>query len=76
MSELPHERTFLEDALDGLDAEAVDIVELLPAIFAAVPGANHQEIIAALRWAATRSFHEADQLERYHNAKFGGGDDA
>jgi hypothetical protein len=35
----------------------------LPAIFAAVPDTNTQEIADALRWSARKDMREADKLE-------------
>jgi hypothetical protein len=56
-------------ALGDDDAASVDILDLLPAIFEAVPDTNTDEIAAALRRAAEQQFKEADALERYHKAR-------
>jgi hypothetical protein len=61
------------DALGGRDPEHVNIVELLPAIKAAVPDTNNKEIVAALRWAGERAMREGDELEREMHARFGDG---
>ena len=53
-----------ETALAGRDAKNVDILDLLPAIYDAVPDTSNDEIIAALRWLAKRDFQEADSLRR------------
>jgi hypothetical protein len=50
-------------ALAGRDPESVNIVELLPAIFAAVPDTSTQEIADALRWSARKDLRAADKLE-------------
>lgn len=56
------ERAYLE-ALAGRDPESVDVVQLLPAIFDAVPDTTINEIVDALRWSARKCFREADRLE-------------
>jgi hypothetical protein len=58
-------------ALAGRDPATVDVVTLLPAIFAAMPDVEVDEIIDVLEREAERDFAEADQLTRYRNAKFG-----
>lgn len=50
-------------ALAGRDPNLVNIFDLLPAIFEAVPDTSPQEIADALRWSARRDFREADRLE-------------
>ncbi len=57
--------TAYEEALHGRDAAIVDVRDLLPVIFNAVPDTEHREIVDALRWAADREVAEADELERY-----------
>ena len=52
-------------ALGGHDPADVDILDLLPAIDAAVPDASPAEIAAALRWAADQDLREADALEEW-----------
>lgn len=52
-------------ALGGRDPDDVDILDLLPAIDAAVPGATPAEIAGALRWAADQAFREAEALEEW-----------
>lgn len=59
------------EALNGRDAETVSILDLLPAIFDAVPDTSPEEIQGALRWAADKAMEEADELRRYHKAKSG-----
>lgn len=56
------ERAYLE-ALAGRAPESVNIIDLLPAIFAAVPGTSTQEIAEALRWSARKDLRQADELE-------------
>jgi hypothetical protein len=56
------ERAYLA-ALAGRAPENVDIVDLLPAILAALPDTNTQEIADALRWSARKNMREADKLE-------------
>ena len=57
------ERAYLA-ALNGRDPELVNIVDLLPAIYAAVPDTTTEEIVAALRWSARQDhLREADRLE-------------
>ena len=51
-------------ALAGRDPGSVSIVDLLPAIFAAVPDTTAEEIVEALRWSARKDLREADKLER------------
>jgi hypothetical protein len=58
-------------ALDGRDHTTVSIIDLLPAIEAAVPEASHDDIEAALTWAVARQRRELDSFRRYRNAKFG-----
>jgi hypothetical protein len=60
-----------EAALAGRDPEAVSIVDLLPAIFDAVPDTSPDEIVETLRWAGEKAMQEAEELRRYDNAKFG-----
>jgi hypothetical protein len=50
-------------ALDRRNPESVNVLDLLPAIFAAVPDTSTQEIAAALRWSARKDLREADKLE-------------
>jgi hypothetical protein len=57
--------------LHGRDPHTVNVVDLLPPIFDAVPDASVDDIIAALRWSADNDKREADQLDRYGKAKFG-----
>jgi hypothetical protein len=54
-----------DEALDGRDLaeDDVEIEELLPHIFKAVPGVTTEEIKTALRWSAEQGFREADALE-------------
>ena|SRR5438132_3063746 len=52
-------------ALAGREPETVSIVDLLPAIFGAVPDADVDEIIDALRWSARKDDHHADRLREY-----------
>jgi hypothetical protein len=63
-----------EAALAGRDPQAVSIVDLLPAVFDAVPDTTPKEIEAALRWAGEKAMQEAAELRRYRNAKFGNAD--
>jgi len=56
-------------ALGDRDPAIVDIGDLLPAIFAAVPDATVKEIAEALRWSARKNFREADALERWSQRK-------
>jgi hypothetical protein len=49
-------------ALNGRDPNLVNIVDLLPAIFAAVPDTTTDEIAEALRWSARKNLREADRL--------------
>jgi len=42
----------------------VNVRDLLPAMFAAVPDTSVEEIIAMLRWSARKDLREADKLER------------
>jgi hypothetical protein len=42
---------------------AVDILDLLPAIYDAVPDATDEEIVAALRWLGDQNMREAEALE-------------
>jgi hypothetical protein len=51
-------------ALAGRDPATVSIMDLLPAIFSAVPDATTMEIAEALRWSARKDLREADTLER------------
>lgn len=60
-----------ETALGGREPQTVDILELLPAIIAAVPDTNDEEIVDALRWSANRHMREAEELRRYAKDKFG-----
>jgi hypothetical protein len=50
-------------ALGGRDPVSVNVLDLLPAIFAAVPDTSPQEIVEALRWSARKDLREADKLE-------------
>jgi hypothetical protein len=50
-------------ALNGRDPNLVNIFDLLPAIFAAVPDTSPKEIVEALCWSARKDFREADRLE-------------
>jgi hypothetical protein len=50
-------------ALDGRDPASVNVIDLLPVIFAAVPDTSTQEIADALRWSARKDLREADKLE-------------
>jgi hypothetical protein len=59
-----------ESAIAGRDPDDVDIKELWSDIAAAVPDANRMEIAAAIRASAQTQMAEADQLQRYSNAKF------
>ena len=52
-------------AIGDRDPAKVDILDLLPAIDAAVPNASPAEIAAALRWAADQAFREAEALEEW-----------
>lgn len=61
--------TAYTNALDGRDAESVSVLDLLPAIFDAVPDTSPHEIEAALRWAAEKNEQEARELERYSKAR-------
>jgi hypothetical protein len=58
-----------EAGLAGRDPATVEIQELLPAIFAAVPDASIPEISEALRWGSRQCSIEADKLERRRNAR-------
>jgi hypothetical protein len=60
-----------ETALAGRDPNTVSILDLLPVIHDAVPNTSDDEIVDALRWSAEQYKREAEQLQRYHNAKFG-----
>jgi hypothetical protein len=51
-------------ALGGRDPASVNVFDLLPAIFDAVPDTSTQEIAEALRWSARKDLREADKLER------------
>jgi hypothetical protein len=57
-------------ALNGRDPSTVSIFDLMPAILDAVPDTTPDEIATALRCAAAKALREAEQLERYLNAKF------
>jgi hypothetical protein len=57
--------TAYKGALGGRDPASVDIRELLPAVFAAVPDTSEPEIAAVLRWAGRQALREADALERW-----------
>jgi hypothetical protein len=59
------------DALAGRDPASVDVLDLLPAIFDAVPDTTPEEIAGVLRELSDRCMREAESLQRYHNAKFG-----
>jgi hypothetical protein len=50
-------------ALGGRDPASVNVIDLLPAIFAAVPDTSPHEIAEALRWSARKDLREADKLE-------------
>jgi hypothetical protein len=50
-------------ALAGRDPETVNIVELVPAIYAAVPDTSTQQIVEALRWSARKDLRGASELE-------------
>ena len=52
-------------AIGDHDPGEVDILDILPAIDAAVPDATPAEIAAALRWAADQAFREADALKEW-----------
>jgi hypothetical protein len=52
-------------ALAGRDPATVDIFDLLPAIYAALPDTYDDEVIEALRWSAEKKFREAEELRRY-----------
>src|SRR5271157_1487303 len=54
-----------EAALADRDPRTVDIFDLLPVIYAAVPNASDGDIVAALRWGAEAKSREADALERF-----------
>jgi len=51
-------------ALAGRDPASVNVRDLLPAMFAAVPDTSVEEIVAMLRWSARKDLREADKLER------------
>ena len=51
-------------ALGGNDPAGVNVFDLLPAIFAAIPDASTHGIAQALRWSARKAFREADTLEK------------
>jgi hypothetical protein len=55
-------------ALAGRNPENVDVVDLLPAIFEAVPDTSTAEIVDALRWSARHDLREADALEHGSDA--------
>jgi hypothetical protein len=57
--------TAYKGALGGRDPASVDIRELLPAVFAAVPDTSEPEIAAVLRWAGRQALREADALESW-----------
>jgi len=50
-------------ALGGHDPASVNVIDLLPAIFAAIPDTSTEEIAQALRWMARKAFREADRLK-------------
>jgi hypothetical protein len=52
-------------ALAGRDPKTVSIIDLLPAIFTAVPDTTTDEIAEALRWSARKNFREAEELRRF-----------
>jgi hypothetical protein len=56
-------------ALAGRDPESVNVIDLLPTIFAAVPDTNAQEIADALRWSARKDLREADKLRELLRGK-------
>jgi hypothetical protein len=51
------------NGLNGRDPDLIDIQDLLPAIYAACPGAPHPEIIAALRWGSGLLSKQAAELQ-------------
>lgn len=51
--------------LGDRDPQSVSVLELLPAIYAAVPDTHDREIEEALRWSAERHYKKAAKLERY-----------
>jgi hypothetical protein len=59
-----------ETGLAGRDPNTVEIQELLPAIFEAVPDTTIPEIREALRWGSRQFAREADELERFKRAKW------
>jgi hypothetical protein len=50
-------------ALGSRDPASVNVIDLLPAIFAAIPDTSTNEIADALRWSARKDLREADKLE-------------
>jgi hypothetical protein len=64
-----HERFFRIEraywtALAGRDPDTVEIIELVPAIFDAMPDTTLEEIADALRWSARKDVREADLLRK------------
>lgn len=57
--------------LGDRDPGTVSVVDLLPAIFDAVPDTSLEEIADALCWVGDRAEREADAFRRYRNAKYG-----
>ena len=69
MIDLPSSTLADEAALAGRDPEAVSIIDLLPAIFDAVPDTSPDEIVKALRWAGEKAMQEAEELRRYDSMR-------
>jgi hypothetical protein len=56
-------------ALAGRDPAVVDILDLLPAIYAAVPNVSDDEIVDALSWSARQDEREARALEGFRERR-------
>ena len=56
-------------AIGNRDPGEIDILDILPAIDAAVPDASPAEIATALRWAADQAFREADALKEWRRPR-------
>jgi hypothetical protein len=68
----PRQRSIVgayEAALGGRDPGSVSVFDLLPAIYAAVPRVNDDEIVTALRVSAAENLIEADELRRYQQQR-------
>jgi hypothetical protein len=56
--------TAYQAALDGRRPDTVNILDLIPSIYDAVPDTTNEEIVAALRWSAEQDIAKADKFER------------